>query len=228
MLLLSIPIWTVAADDGNSITASFMNENITLLITSRCEHVEPICPFEAKISAPPWLFEAIEDVEYLFGPDHRTVIPSEEGASTHYNFTEKHMFGEDLHALVMLQPNWNSPGRGVLITGKIPYAADATPKLPYGLRFEDKYWEESLQGAPSGYHHFRVWLRGDPHALNQIRSVEYRLPLEYFTQTNVIAIPQTEYFLDGTAPSNSRWDISANIHWRDGTLSMHKIPFLPR
>jgi hypothetical protein len=43
-----------------------------------------------------------------------------------------------------------------------------------------------------------------------------------------LARAETEYFIDGGAPADSKWDIVAVIAWEDGTLSTYAIPFRPR
>jgi hypothetical protein len=96
--------------------------------------------------------------------------------------------------MVMLRPQGDSQAKTVLITGRIPFAAEVSPSLPPGLRFEVKYEQEFLEGGiPTVYYTFRVWLRGNPNALHRIRSVEYRLPEVYFSTTRIRAhsIPST-------------------------------------
>jgi hypothetical protein len=109
-----------------------------------------------------------------------------------------------------------------------PGAAEDSPNLPPGLRFEVKYQQLFLEGGPSGYYRFMIWLSGDSHALHQIRSVEYELPEAYFPATRIKAGSYNDYFIDGTAPAGSKWDIIAVITWKDGISSAYAIPFRPR
>lgn len=212
----------------STVTAVFTNEGLTLKITARCEPNELICPFEAEIEAPAVLFNSIEGVDYTYVPDRRTSPAPVTDASTHFHFEGKQYFGENVHAMVMLRPQSGAPPKTVLVTGHIPFTSSVSPSLPSGLRFEVKYEQEFLEGVPSDWYTFRVWLRGDPYALQRIRSVEYRLPEAYFSTTRIRAHLETEYFIDGGGPTDRKFDIVAVITWTDGTSTTYAIPFRPR
>ena len=212
----------------STVAAVFTNEGLTLKITTRCESKVLLCPFEAEIEAPAALFKSIEGVEYTYVPDRRTSPAPVTNASTHFHFEGKQYLGEAVYAMVMLRAQGGAPAKNVLVTGHIPFVAEVSPSLPPGLRFEVKYVQEYLEGVSPTYYTFRIWLGGNKHALQQIRSVEYELPEAYFSTTRIKASSYNEYFIDGTAPADSKWDIVAVITWKDGTSSTYAIPFRPR
>lgn len=164
-----------------AITAKFTTDGFTLSITARCEPAERLCPFRAEIQAPPSLFEWINHVEYTFIPDRRTSPAPMTDASTGFRLDAKQMFGQKVYATVKLRPRGGVPSRVVQLEGTIPFAAAVKPPLPAGLRFEDQYQQQYLEGGIlTNYYFFRIWLRGDAAALNRIRSVEYQLPQSHF------------------------------------------------
>ena len=201
---------------------------MTLRINAHCESSAALCPFEAEIDATPALLRLIAGVDYTYVPDRRTSPAPVTDASKRFHFEGKQTGGENVYAEVHLHPQSDAPARTVLVTGAIPFAAEARPALPRGLRFEDKYWQQFLEGTPSEFYLFRVVLRGDPAARARIRSVEYHLPAASFANTRFEARPETEYMLENSASKDSKWDILAVIQWRDGSSSTHALPFRPR
>jgi hypothetical protein len=213
-----------------AITATFTTDGFTLSITARCELAERLCPFRAEIHASPSLFELIEHVEYTFSPDRPKSPSPITDASTGFRLEAQQTFGEKVYAAVTLRPRGGMPAKVVQLEGPIPFAAEVKPPLPDGLRFEDRYQAQFLEGVPhkAVYYFFIIWLRGDAAALSQIRSVEYQLPEAYFSRPRVVARAATEYMIDGSVPSDARFEIVALIRWKNGTRSSHAIPFRVR
>ena len=87
--------------------------------------------------------------------------------------------------------------------GSKSFAADVRPPLPAGLRFEDKYQQQHLEGQVSNYYWFGIRLRGDAAALNRIRSVEYQLPQSHFSRPRVVGNAAIEYMIDGSMPGDA-------------------------
>lgn len=134
-----------------------------------------------------------------------------------------------MYAKVRIKGKGDAAPKTILVTGYIPFAAEVEPRLPAGLRFEDKYSQQFLEGGiPTKYYYFRIYLRGDPIARARIRSLEYQLPASHFSKTRITGRADSEYLLEDTALADSKWDILAVIRWRDGTASTHKLPFRPR
>ena len=228
LLLIALSLLVQPSPQDRFIRTTFTTEGVTLRLAARCEPSSSLCPFEAEIDAAPALLRLIAGVDYTYVPDRRTSPAPITDASRHFHFEGKQTFGENVYAEVHLRPENDAPPRTVLVKGSVPFAAEVRPKLPPGLRFEDKYWQQFLEGSPSQYYLFRVVLRGDAAALARIRSVEYHLPAAYFAKTQVEAPSETEYLLENSAPKGSKWDIQAVIRWRDGNSSTHALPFRPR
>lgn len=182
-----------------AITATFTTDGLTLSITARCEPAERLCPFRAEIQAPPALFGLIDKVEYTFYPDRPKSPSSMTDGSTGFRFEAKQMFGEKVYATVTLRPRGSTPAKVVQLEGTIPFAAEVKPPLPAGLRFEDQYQQQYLEGGIlTNYYFFRIWLRGDAVALNRILSVEYQLPQPHFSRPRVVANARMEYMIDAS------------------------------
>src|SRR6185369_8064372 len=141
-------------------------------------------------------------------------------ASTSFRFEGKQIFGGTIYAEVTQK----GPGGSsiVKLEGTIPYEAEVNPPLPEGLRFEDRYRTQYLEGGTGEYQYFTIRLRGDAAALTRIRTVEYQLP-ESFLRPKVMAKAFDEYMIDGTTSPGARFEIVAVIQWKNGTRSTHTI-----
>lgn len=220
--------WLVAQGSPSAaITATFTRDGFTLRITARCEPAARLCPFRAEIQAPPALFDLIEHVEYTFIPDRRNSPSPVTDASTGFRLEANQTFGEKVYAAVTLRPRGGTPSKVVRLEGTIPFAADVKPPLPAGLRFEDQYQQQYLEGGIlTNYYFFRIWLRGDAAALNRIRSVEYQLPQSHFSRPRVVANAGMEYMIDGTMLGDARFDIVALIRWKDARAQVMQSHFV--
>jgi len=213
---------------GQSLTSRHTAEGLTLTISSDCGTSRARCPFRAEISGAPALTRMIERVDYTYVPDQRTAVPVRNGTAR-FAFEGAQSPGELVYADVVLRQQGSGKSKTVALEAPVPFAAAVHPALPPGLRFEDSYQQQYLEGGiATGYYRFRIWLRGEPNALKRIRSVDYRLPEKYFSEKHVRGRSDREYFLDGTAPSREKWDIVAVIRWTNGRTSTHRIPFQPQ
>jgi len=241
VIILTVSFWLIAAAHGLGIapsrmqavqastvtTAVFPAHGLILRISSRCESSSPRCPFQAEIDGPDAIVRSIQQVDYTFFPGRPRSPAPVTDAGTHFRLEATQNFGEKVFATVTLKSRPAGPSRTVLLEGTIPFAVEVQPRLPDGLRFEVKYEQQSLEGRATNDYYFRIVLRGEAGALRRIRSVNYRLPAGD-SRSALRAYPETQYFMDGSAPNDGTRDIVAVIRWSDGTTSTHSIPFRPR
>jgi len=210
---------------GDSLTVESTAEGYTLRLTARCVRAEPLCPFHAEVHADPARLAAVSGVDYTFVPGRRESPAPPSDAASHFAFEDRQTYGELVYAQVRLRPEGGAEARTVLVEASIPYTAEVRPTLPAGLRFEDHYREQFLEGTPSGTWHFRVYLRGDAEALAGVRSVEYHLPdVPYVTNEHVSATAGRDFLLDGTITPEVPFDVTAEIRWANGRRSTHTLP----
>jgi len=221
------PVMQVAAVNS-AITSTHSAEGLTLLITASCSLSGSLCPFSAEVQAAPALARKIKHVEYTYYPDRRTAPSANTNSAAHFRFEGSQTTGELVYADAFLAESASGPLRKVALETTVPFSAAVVPALPAGLRFEDLYQMQYLEGTPTDYYLFRVRLRGEAKALTRIRSVEYRLPEQFFSRAPIRATAHTEYFLQGSASSRNKWDIVAAIRWTNGKLSTYSLPFRPK
>ena len=210
-----------------TITSEAIADGLTLRVTATCpRHGEP-CPFLAEIHASRMMRNRIDKVAYMYAPDHRT--PSSiTDASTAWRFEGAQYGGELVYADVTLKGGSAGAPKKVALQTTIPFTADVRPELPHGLRFEDKYWMQFLEGTPSGVYFFRIRLRGDRQAASRIQSVTYRLPeTAGFHPREPRPHRATEWTLEGGGPRSRDAYITAIIRWTNGRTSTHAIRFRP-
>lgn len=215
---------------SGEITAAFTAEGYALSIATNCNSVVQKCPFRAEISAPLALFELIKQVEYTYAPDRtKSAVPITD-ASTHFRFEGEQTAGGKVYAALTLRPRDGAPPQVVQIQGTIPFAAEVTPPLPVGLRFEINYQPSYLEGVPHEpvEYLFKIQLRGEATALNRIKSVEYQLPDDESKRPGIINRVESEYFVEGSMPNREGVVIIAAIRWKSGERSTHTIPLRPR
>lgn len=223
------PALTQITAGSSTITSTFSAEGLTLRITAVCPLSGSLCPFRAEIDAAPAFARRIQRVEYTYVPDRRTAPSANTNSAAHFRFEGSQHTGELVYANVFLAASASRPPKRVLLEAAIPFSVPVSPPLPVGLRFEDSYQMQYLEGAPTDYFTFRVWLRGEPEAFKRIKSVDYHLPEQYFSRTTIRATKSpTEYFMSETASSRNQWDIVAVIRWTNGRTSRHSIPFRPQ
>ena len=212
------------------ITATFTTEGYTLSIATSCKAAVQQCPLRAEIYAPPALFELIEKVEYTFTPNRPKSPAPITDASTRFRFEAEQTAGEKVYAAVTLRPRDGAPPKVVQIEGTIPFAAEVTPPMPAGLRFEIHYRPWYLEGVPHEpvEYLFKIRLRGEVAALNRIKSVEYKLPADDSKRPRILHRSETEYFLEGSMPNKEGVVIEVAIRWKSGGSSTHTIPLRPR
>jgi hypothetical protein len=211
---------------SDTVASTFSAEGLTLRITAACSGSGTLCAFRAEVHAAPALAGEIKRVEYTHVPDRRTAPSANTNAEDHFRFEGSQYSGELVDADVFLS-SASGALRKVLLQATVPFSAPTSPALPAGLRFEDQYQMQYLEGTPTDYYHFRIRLLGEAAALRRLRSVEYRLPEEYFTRTSIRADRYSGFFLEGSASKRNQWDIVAVIRWTNGTTSRHRIPFRP-
>ena len=211
-----------------AITSTFTAEGLTLRITAACSGSGSPCSFRAEVHAAPALARQIQRVEYTHVPDRRTAPSANTNAEDHFRFEGSQYSGELVDADVFLMPSASGAPRKVQLQATVPFSAPTSPSLPAGLRFEDLYQMQYLEGTPTDYYHFRIRLLGEVLALQRIRSVEYRLPEQYFSRTSIRADRYSGFFLEGSASKRNQWDIVAVIRWTNGSTSTHRIPFRPQ
>lgn len=214
----------VAAAGSN--TSTYTSRGLTLRLTATCTRVSTRCPFRAEVHGPPGLAHSVSRVEYTYVPDQRSAVRVTDAAN-HFRFEGAQYGGQLVHADVIARRGSSRAADTIPLQTTIPYGASVTPALPPGLRFEDKYETQYLEGTVTNLYYFRIWLRGDPSALNRVRSVDYRLPEQYFARTQIRTTRDNDYFLDGHAPKGTSWDIVAVIRWMNGRSTTHRIPFRP-
>ena len=241
IVVLGAPMWATSPDQSRTathavtqvtasstpITSMFSADGLTLTITASCSLSGTLCPFRAEVHAAPALARKIKHVEYTYFPDRRTAPSANTNSIANFQFDGSQSTGELVYADVFIAESASGPLKKVALETTVPFSAPVNPALPVGLRFEDKYGMQYLEGTPTDYYLFRVWLRGEPEALKRIRSVEYRLPEQYFSRAPIRATAHTEYFLQGSASKRNKWDIVAVIRWTNGRTSTHRIPFRP-
>lgn len=216
---------------SGEITTTSTVEGYTLSIATSCQSVMPKCPFRAEISAPPALFELIEQVEYTYLPDRPKSPAPITDASTRFRFEGKQIAREKVYAAVKLRPRDGVPPKVVQIEGAIPFEVEVTPPLPAGLRFEVHYRPWYLEGDPHEpvEYLFKIQLLGEPAALKRVKSLEYRLSAEEDSKRpRIIRRLETDYFLEGSMPNEEGVVIIAAIRWVNGERSTHTIPLRPR
>jgi hypothetical protein len=215
---------------ARDITTTFTSDGFTLSITARCEGVERTCPFRAEINAPPALFELIQHVEYTFHPDRPQSPAPITDASTNFRFEAKQTVGGTVYAQVTLKARDGAPSKVVQLEGALPFAAEVTPPLPAGLRFETHYRAWYLTGMPHEpvEYLFKIQLLGESAALNRIKSVEYQLPADESKRPRITHRVESEYFLEGSMPNKEGVVMVAVIRWKSGERSTHTIPLRPR
>lgn len=214
-----------ATQAAPAITSESFSEGLTLRVTATCPVRGQPCPFSAEVHGSRAIRRMIVRVDYTYTPGHRT--PSSiRDASAAYLFKGAQYGGELIHADAIVSDAASGELRKIALETRIPFAAEARPALPAGLRFEDKYWMQFLEGTPSGHYLFHIRLRGDPAALNRVVSVRYRLP-EHFHVQERRADRTTEYLLEAGGPRGDSSDIIAVIRWTNGRTSSHAIPFRP-
>lgn len=217
---------------SGEITATSTVEGYTLSVTTSCKSAAQKCPFRAEISAHPALFELIQGVEYSFAPDQQKSPAPITDASTRFRFEAEQNAGGKVYAAVTLRSrDGAAPPKVVRIEGTVPFAAEATPPLPAGLRFEINYQPWFLEGVPHEpvEYVFKIKLLGEPGALKRIKSVEYRLPDDESKGARITHRVESGYYLEGSMPaSEDGVSIIAVIRWKNGGSSTHKIPLRPR
>jgi len=215
---------------SGEITATFTAEGYTLSLATNCKAAVQKCPFRAEISAPPALFELIEQVEYTYLPDRPKSPAPITDAATRFRFEAEQTAGGKVYATVTLRPRDGAPPKVVQIEGAIPFAVEVTPPLPAGLRFEINYRPWYLTGDPHEpvEYLFKIQLLGEAAALNRIKSVEYRLPADESKRPRISHRVETEYFVGGSMPNKVGVVIEAAIRWKSGGNSTHTIPLRPR
>lgn len=228
MLSLSLALsLLLPASPGQSLTSRHTADGLTLTISADCGTSRAPCPFRAEIWGSPGITRMVDRVDYTYVPDQRAAIPVRNRGGR-FAFEGAQRPGELVYADVIVRQQPSGRLKTVALQAAVPFAAEVHPSLPPGLRFEDKYQMQYLDGgAKTDYYLFRLWLRGEPKALQRIRSVEYRLPEKYFSETTIRGRRDAEYFLDGSASGHEKWDIVAVIRWIDGSTSRHRIPFRP-
>ena len=219
-----------ALEQTRDITTTFTGDGFTLRITARCEKAERTCPFRAEIHAAPALLESIQHVEYTFPPDQPKSPAPITDASTNFRLEAKQTVGDNVYAKVTLRPVGGATPKVVVLEGTIPFAAEATPPLPAGLRFETSYRPWYLEGAPHEpvEYLFKIRLLGDAAAIKRIKSVEYRLSTDDSKRPLIPRNSETEYFLEGRMAKKEGVVIVASIRWESGESTTHTIPLRPR
>ena len=214
---------------SGEITAAFAAEGYTLGITASCKTAARKCPFRAEISAPPTLFQLIQQVEYTYVPDRTKSSAPVTDASMHFRFEAEQPAGGKVHAAVTLRSRDGSSPKVVRIEGTVPFAVDVTPPLPAGLRFEINYRPWYLDGVPHEpvEYVFNIQLRGERAALKRVRSVEYRLPAEESKRPRIIHRVESGYYLEGSMPVKDGVSIIAVIRWKNRKSSTYTIPLRP-
>lgn len=219
-----------ALEQTRDITATFTSDGFTLSITARCDMAERACPFRAEIHAPPALFESIQHVEYTFPPERQKSPAPITDASTNFRLEAKQTVGDYVYAKVTLRPSGGAPPKVIVLEGAIPFAVEATPPLPAGLRFEINYRPWYLEGAPHEpvEYLFKIRLLGEVAAIKRIKSVEYRLSTDDSKRALIPRRSETEFFLEGRLLKKEGVVIVAAIRWASGESSTHTIPLRPR
>ncbi len=226
---LSLPVAPVENQRRGSgpITVASATEGLTLRLAAACGQSRSRCPFLAEIHGRPAVLRMIDRVDYSYVPDQRTPARVADPARR-FRFEGAQYPGELVYADVMIMRGSRARIEKIPLAVRVPFAAPVSPDLPRGLRFEDKYQRELLEGTPSDYHQFRIWLRGDPTMQARIQSVEYHLPEAYFSNTRIKTTRATDFYLEGGASERFKWDIVAVVRWRNGDVSTHRIPFRPQ
>lgn len=212
---------------GGTVTSMASAEGLTLKISAACSLSGSLCPFRAEVHAAPVLARRIQRVEYTYYPDRRTAPSANTNSAANFRFDGSQYTGELVYAEVSLAKPASGAAKSVRLQTTVPFSALVRPALPAGLRFEDKYQMEFLEGTPTDYYQFRVRLRGKPEALKRVMWVDYHLPDQYFSRTEIRALPDTEYYLEAGTSNRNKFDIVAVIRWINGTISTYRIPFRP-
>ncbi len=227
-LLTSLLLLAAAPVKDNAIRAMFTKEGFTLTITARCDRAEPQCPFEAQIDAPSPLFEKIEGVDYTYIPERRISPAPVKDAASHFRFEGRQTHGENVWAKVKLKGEGDAAAKTFLLEGKVPYAVEVTPPLPTGLRFEDSYVQQYMEGTPIDYYLFCLNLRGEAGAVARIRSVHYQIVDSADAKTKISPLMANDFYLEVGMRKDAKWDVTAVIRWKDGNSTTHKLPVRPR
>lgn len=213
------------------ITDSFTVEGYTLVIGAYCSPTTQKCHLRAQVSSTPALYKLIEKVEYTFVPEIPKSPVLITDASTGFRFEGEHTAGGKVYAAVTLRPHDGVPSKVVRIEGTLPLAAEVTPPLTAGLRFEVKYRPWYLEGVPHEpvEYLFNIQLLGDSDALKRIKSVEYRLPDDESKRPRITHRVESDYFVEGSMPANKEDVVIITvIRWKSGEVSTHTIPLRPR
>jgi hypothetical protein len=117
----------------------------------------------------------------------------------------------------------------VLVEGGIPYAAVLEPALPDGIRIEDRYYEQYLEGGMRiGVYLMKVVFKGDPPPATRIASVEYRLPSDQIQTVSPPPRPQAynDFYYDASINTSMKQEkvVVVVIRWRDGKRTTHRMP----
>jgi hypothetical protein len=222
------PVVTQVTASSNAITSRVSADGVTLTIIAACSLSGSLCPFSAEILAAPALARTIKYVEYTYFPDRGRAPSANTNSAESFRFEGSQTTGELVYADVFLAESSAGALKKIALETTVPFAAPVRPALPDGLRFEDLYQMQYLEGTPTDYYHFRVWLRGEPEVLKRIKSVDYRLPEQFFSRSPIRGAAHSEYFLNGSASSRNKWDIVAVIRWTNGKVSTHMLPFRPK
>jgi hypothetical protein len=218
-----------ALQQTRDITSTFTSDGFTLSITARCETDKRTCPFRAEIHAPAALLETIQHVEYTFPPESPKSPAPITDASTNFRLEAKQSVGDNVYAKVTLRQSSGAPAKVVVLEGTIPFAEEATPPLPSGLRFEISYRPWYLEGNPHEpvEYLFKIRLLGQVAAIKQIKSVQYRLSTDDSKRPLIPRNSETEFFLEGRMPKKDGVVMIATIRWASGESTTHTIPMRP-